>query len=478
MVDILFINPVNKHGNYGQCPPLGIASVASYMKRKGISVKIIDYAIENPSVSQLVSKYNPSIIHLEDIMFKSSGTRFECFRIAEEIKHVNPGITIIYAGTHATFTPEDTLKNIPEIDFIIRGEAEQTLLELTKYILKGETYFRDIKGISFRFAGKIVNNPERERLENLDESKIDYSLIDVSKYKIKFDHDMKALQLVTSRGCTSGCTFCVNGAMWGPGHGKRTVKSVVDEIEFLNSEYGIEGIKFFDINLAQDKTHIIELCRELKERNLGITWNCRTRADMLNRDFLNMLKSAGGYKASFGLESASPRIMKQINKNISLLQVEKVLDNMKSLDMHTNMFFLYGLPNETMKDAFMTYKFIRKNLYRTTEIVGNIVNIYPGTYVEKFAFEKGFMPKGFSWSKHWVNPDYVSGVHCSPFVPPLIQPYFTHEQMMEIMRETNRERISLSLLRKKIPDIGTEKGVISSAKRLVKTIQFRTGGAK
>lgn len=469
MTDILFICPFNKYKNFEDAPPLSMAGIASYTHSKGFSVKIIDYAVESRTVKSLVSRYSPLIVCIEDFYRPSTETRFESFRIAKEIKDQDPSIITVYEGTHASFTSDETLTNIPYIDLIVRGEAEETILELAQYFLRKKGQLKKIKGISYKKDSQVMNNPSGPSSKNLDKYKIDYNLIDITKYSEL--HNNSTAILLTSRGCEYKCSFCIGTRTW-KSFAKRSVKSVVDEIEFLLNKYRYRRFKFFDSNLTMSSDYIKSICNEINKRNLDIQWDCRSRADSMNSGILTLMKSAGCRKISFGIESASQRILNRIGKNITLQQADDALKNLRKLGIKSKVFFIYGLPGETFKDALQTYRFIRLNKSRITKASAEICYIYPGTPVETFSRQNRILPLDFSWSSYFYKPNLRKDFNTNPHVPLLIQPSLNYNQLKQIFEETYKE-ISYSTLKRKISDVGTSKGTFYSLKSLGRSALFR-----
>ena len=473
MVDILFLTPQNKYRNYGDVPPLGVLSVASFLSKKGISVKIVDLTLGEAKTKDLLLKYSPKIVCLEDTYISSTETRLECFKLAQEIKKHNSEIIVVYQGIHATFTAEDTLSHISEIDVIVKGESEQTIYELLQHALRNDLKLKNIAGLAFRNSGKITHTSIRTRLKEIDDVEMDYALLELSKYSPYCDCDpTKAVAMVATRGCWARCNFCAPTHMWAAHYGQRPIKNVVDEMEFLVSNYDFEGIKFQDLSLTLNKRYVGELCSEISKRNFDVKWTCRSRADVMSKELLQTMKSAGCYKVAFGLETASPRLQGTVNKGVTLDHVKAALKNMDNLGMHTKLFFIYGLPTETYNEALMTYRFIRSNIKSIHDLCSSVGTVYPGTYMEMFARENGLLPKDFSWSEPFQNKLYWEDFHTNPTVPRLIQPQLNHEQLKNVFRETNKRRISIPFLKEKIRDIGTERGVIQSTKNFYNSMKF------
>jgi radical SAM superfamily enzyme YgiQ (UPF0313 family) len=337
-----------------------------------------------------------------------SGTtcsRFESFKIAHIVKEISPRITTVYGGCHAAFTAEDTLLHIKEIDYIVHGEGEVTLLELVKFILRGEGSLEEIKGISYRARDQIVSNAPRERIMNLDDIPYSRHLLEMDKYDMKLDFlNIPATSIMTSRGCFRNCYFCSASAIYGGIYTRRSAKHVVDEIQYCIDEFGVRGIKFFDSALTLNKEHVLSLGRELKNRNLSLPWECYITVDTVDKSLLGFMKDAGCYYVNFGVEAVTENVLATINKRITLEQVTNVFKWCKELDIKTKVFFSFGHVGQSWEDAFQTIAFIEKNLeYISSPGIIPAMRIYPGTRLEKYAKDNGLLPKTFSWSGSFEN---------------------------------------------------------------------------
>ena len=158
----------------------------------------------------------------------------------------------------------------------MRGEGEETIVELAKQIPLG-----DIKGISFRKNGEIIQTPMRPFIQDLDAlPRPAYKYLPMKKYNIT---GRNLLPIISSRGCPYACPFCVASQMFGQQFRARSPKNVLDEMEWLRDEYGAEGIAFQDDTLTFDKQRAIEICDGIIERKIGLHWGCGTRADVVTK---------------------------------------------------------------------------------------------------------------------------------------------------------------------------------------------------
>jgi len=428
--DVLLLHPAEQGITFGGMPPLGMAWVTAFLQSKGISTTLVDLQVTEKSIQSLLQSYSPQVVGIGG----TSHTRFESFGIARQVKAFAPDIQVLYGGSHATFTSEDTLAHIPEIDIIVRGEGEQSTYSVASHVLKRDLNFSDISGISYRRNGSIIHNPDVQRISNLDMLPFPYRDPEaIRRYNLQLDFlNIPAASVMSSRGCPVNCSFCSASAMFGTQLTLRSAANVVDEIEFLLKEYRYEGVKFFDSTLTLNRNHIEAICAEIKNRNLRFPWECEIRVNGMSRDLLRTMKDAGCYYVDFGVESASPAVLKSMHKGITLSQVENVFHWTKELGILTKAFFTFGHIGETLEDARTTVEFMERNAkYITVAATGIGVRIYPGTEVEHYARSTKFLDSAFSWSSAFVDQN-VESLGNDPLVPVLIQTQFGWKEFRKI----------------------------------------------
>ena len=407
MSDVLLLHPAEQGITFGGMPPLGMAWIISFLQSKGISAELIDLQVTDQNIESLLQTHKPRLVGIGG----TSHTRFESFAVARRVKAYDPDIKILYGGSHATFTAEDTLFHLPEIDIIVRGEGEQTTFNIVSKVLREDFNFTDIHGISYRKNGTIIHNPEVQRISDLDTLPFPYrDPKAIQRYNLQLDFlNVPAASVISSRGCPVNCSFCSASAMFGTKLTLRSAINVVDEIEILLKEYHYQGVKFFDSTLTLNRDHIEAICTEIQKRNLKFPWECEIRANGITRDLLCTMRDAGCYYVDFGVESASPSVIKAMHKGITLDQVENVFRWTKELGILTKVFFTFGHIGETLADAKATVEFMERNSkYISVAATGIGVRIYPGTEVEHYARLSNHLKSDFSWSTSFIDPNVES----------------------------------------------------------------------
>ena len=411
-------------------PPLGMSWITSYLRSQGISTSLVDFQIHPQSVESLLQMHGPKIVGIGG----TTHTRYASFDIAHRVKAADPSIVVLYGGSHASFTADDTLRHIPDIDVVVRGEGELTTYALAQHYLRGKKNLAAIRGISYRQNDSIVHNPDVERIRDLDTLPFPYRDPEtIHRYNLTLDFlHGPAASVMSSRGCPVNCSFCSASAMFGTQLTFRSASNVVDEIDLLLKEYKYEGIKFFDSTLTLNRHHVEALCNEIQRRQLRFPWECEVRVNGVSRDLLCTMKEAGCYYVDFGVESVSPRILKRMHKGITVEQVENVFRWTNELDLYTKVFFTFGHIGESWEDARETVAFLEKNARYIDVIATGIgVRVYPGTEVGRYATSIGSISNDFSWTAPFRD-QRIESLGNDPSVPILLQPQFGWKEFRKV----------------------------------------------
>lgn len=397
---VLLIFPPKGFTSKDPLPSLGLISLAAVLEKEGIDVQVIDASVENLSWAQLKKRIKESNSQIIGITCLTE-FRFQSFKSARIAKDISPESWIIIGGPHPSFSAEDTLLNYPEMDIVVRGEAEYTLLDICR-AYEGRLNLEDIAGISYRKEGKIYNNPPSTFIEDLDSLPFPARhLLCMEKYNFRLFVPGKgwrqATHLITSRGCPFGCSFCITSQMSGRIWRARSPENIIAEIEDIIHSTGLRTIWFYDDIFNLSKERVRKICDLIIKKNLKIDFVCSVRVDTIDRELLEVMKQAGCFKVFFGVESGSPRIQeKACNNKASINKVRQLSTWLDELKIVKNPGYILGFPDETLKDAQMTMDLMQ-------EIGGQIslsfLRIYPGTEIEEEAKERNILSSDYSWSK-------------------------------------------------------------------------------
>jgi anaerobic magnesium-protoporphyrin IX monomethyl ester cyclase len=315
-----------------------------------------------------IKQWSPAVV---GITIPFSGWCKPAYEVASIAKSVDKNITTVLNGLHPSARPADCLTH-PNVDFVVIGEPEQTMLELTDVLEQGKVAgFKKVKGIGFRRNGKNIFTPPRPAIQDLD------SLPFPARHLLPMDSYFAAVKenplrgeickrwtvMITSRGCPNSCIFCsvhvVNGRKWR----SRSPDNVVDEIEQLVHTYRIKQIDFNDDNLTLDKKRMEAICDLIVKRGIDIEWYNPTgvRADTLDESLLKRMKASGCKKLRVAPESGVQRVVNQIiKKNLNLKDVEKAVVLCKKVGIKVGCFFIIGFIGETKEEMEETINFAYK----------------------------------------------------------------------------------------------------------------------
>ena len=342
-------------------PPIGLMYVASALEKAGFEVQMLDnYLMKKPTqeVAELVAKTQPAIVGITC----GSATYPRTVETAKAIKATKPDCKIVVGGWHASYMPDSLLAN-PEIDYVVMGEGERAIAQLATAITSGkEAQALTIPGVACRKKGNIIKNPP-QFIENMDE--IPYParhLLPLELYDrtIEFLDAKPADVMSISRGCVFNCGFCETRKLWGNICRGFSPKRVIGEIQDLKQRYGTRGIYFINDNFTLRKEATTEICKLMIEQKLDLEWVCDTRVDLVNNELLALMSRAGCKTIWFGVESASPRVLKRIGRNTTPEQVEAAFKLCKKNGIKTACSFMLGLPEETLADMEASLKFAKK----------------------------------------------------------------------------------------------------------------------
>ena len=338
----------------GIYPPLGLAYIASVLRNAGYQVTFLDNRISrlhNDFLKKKIAKIAP------DVVLFSSMTLFwpELINLGLIIKDISPQIVIGVGGPHLTVYPKESLSS-EVIDFGVYGEGENTILEVIEAIRKGEE-LDEIKGCIFRKNGKIIVNPPREVINDLDS--IPFPAIDLLSYKRYFALSVKHpfFVMVTSRGCPYACKFCFQGYLGQ--YRARSPENVVEEMEILVNRYKVQEIIIFDETFAVEGERAAKICELISKKGMKFKWDVRMRVDLLNKEILKALKSAGCSRIHLGIESGSQETLYKMAKGINIPEIVEKVKLARKFGFELRGYFMLAYPGETHRDILKTVEFAK-----------------------------------------------------------------------------------------------------------------------
>lgn len=342
-------------------PPIGLMYVAAALEKAGFEVQMLDnYLMKKPlnEVKQLVLNLKPEIVGIT----VGSATYHRCVETAKAIKEVLPSCRIVVGGWHASYMPDSLLAS-SEIDYVVMGEGERAVTQLAACIMnQDENAAVSIPGVACRRLGNVIKNAP-VFIEDMDELPFPARhLLPLEVYDrtIEFLGVAPADVMSISRGCVFNCGFCETRKLWGNMCRMFSPRRVIGEIKDLQGKFGTRGIYFINDNFTLRKKETVELCNLMVQEKLDLEWVCDTRVDLINEELLRAMSRAGCRTIWFGVESASPSVLKRIGRNTTPQQVEEAFRLCKKIGIKTACSFMLGLPDETLKDMEASLKFAKK----------------------------------------------------------------------------------------------------------------------
>lgn len=372
--------------------PMGLLSLATYLRSNGYVVKILDYKThcENLMLDYLkgmnndvfdkflenklrvdIKQFSPDIIGIGCLF---SGAFKNLLKIAYKIKDIDKFITIVIGGIHPTLFASEILQKYSTIDYVIIGEGELTFYKLIQYLDNNDKEkLQFLNGIAFRDKGNVVKNDKTEFIEDLNTlPMVDYSFVNIKDYKrdtSKWYSPKKIkvgqpFDIITSRSCPNRCTFC---SMWKVHGGKIRLRSpelVLDEIEFLYNKYGCRYIRFMDDNLTFRKEHALRIFNGIVERKIDIQFDTPNGISVktLDEDIIEAMVRAGLIRINLAIESGSDFIRNQeMRKHVSSQKIYEVANIISKYNqVFISAFFVIGMPHETRHTLKETFEMIKK----------------------------------------------------------------------------------------------------------------------
>ena len=278
--------------------------------------------------------------------------------LAAVVKLIDPRICVVLGGVHASTEPIDALVGAPDVDFVVRGEGELTMLELLRVIERegvGGVHGQAVAGLYWRAVdGGIQSSAVRSPVTDLDD------LPFPRREGLVWSDDVQPAfhqGIVTLRGCPYRCIYCAVPSSNERKTRYRSPANVVDEVEMLRHRYDVPGLFFHDSVFTMRRSRTIEICDTLIDRDLALAFHCQTRADRVDIGLLERMKEAGCEQIFFGIESGDEDSLLRIRKKMDLTTIREAVSMVKGLGIRCTGFFMIGFPWETERQMTRTADF-------------------------------------------------------------------------------------------------------------------------
>ncbi len=384
--------------------PIWLSHAAGLLEKQGHEVMLIDFPAECKELDdyrQTIVKFRPFMV-----VFDTSTPSIEAdVRALETVKSWFSSLPLgVLVGTHPSALPEKTLAMYPPVDVIARREYDWTLCELAER----PDQLSEISGISFRYYGQIVNNPDRAFSENLDEipfvSKVYKKHLNINNYFYAHCQN-PVISIFAGRGCLNHCYFCVYPqVMFGHRYRHRSVMHFVEELAYIRNEFPqVREILVDDDNFTADQEYVAAICDEIIRRGLEVTWTCEARVN-LRYEIMMKMKRAGCRLLVAGFESGNQCVLNNINKGITLAQAKEFAINARKAGLRVHGCFMVGNRGETRETLLQTLRFSLSLPLDTAQYFPLMV--YPGTEAYDWAARNGYI-RAESF-RQWLTKD---GMH-------------------------------------------------------------------
>ena len=357
-----------------QNPLIGLAYMAAVLDKNGYKVTVIDCPPLNMTYEGLkreIARFEPDIVGITSVTVTFSSA----LQAAHVTKESCPRALVVLGGPHVTVMDEQTLSEQPNADIVVRGEGEETMLELAHLVSTSKLKdLNNVAGITFRKNNQIVRTHDRSFIQKLDQLPFPaYGFFPLSKYR-RFGKLI--LPIITSRGCVFNCSFCLAPRMAGKKFRARSPKNVVDELEWMKDKYKPDAFTFHDETFTYNKKRVIEICDEIKKRGIGLPWDCSTRVDQISKEVLAKMFQANCQNVSFGVESGSQKILDAMRKGTTVEQNERAIKWAKEVGISVAISVIIGYPGETFGMLKQTLDFIRRT--EPDDVYMSLATPYPG----------------------------------------------------------------------------------------------------
>jgi radical SAM superfamily enzyme YgiQ (UPF0313 family) len=365
----LLIKPRDSY-SYAVIPNLGLGYLAASLRKHGFQAEILDCNKKQLNPKEFESYLKENDFHLIGFQVYTNSL-MSAKQMIEMVKAASPTSIINIGGPHPSGDPEHVLNFFPQADCAIVGEGEEAIVELMK-LEKSQmcdaNLLSKINNIAFRDAVKGITVNTVKLCEDLDSiPNPAWDLIDPRTYPISphgtFSKSYPVAPIITSRGCPYLCTFCAGFKSTGRKLRRRSVKMVLDEINYLYKVYGVREFHIEDDNFTLQKEYVMEFTDSLCSSGLKIWWACPNgiRADRLDKEMLLSMERSGCYSFGLGIESGSNRVLKLMKKNDTIERIEEKVSLIKdNTRINITGFFLLGYPEESEEDILKTLRFSKR----------------------------------------------------------------------------------------------------------------------
>lgn len=361
---ILFVVP-NHLNREILIPNIGFGYLATAVRNNTTyTIELMDALrlnLTNDDTAYAIIRSRPRIIGFQMMSRDAKNVSSIC----KIIKTLNSNLITVVGGPHPSGIPEFVLKNNPEIDFLIVGEGEIPFVKLLNELEKEKPDLSKVEGLGYRDENGSININKQYFEQSLERLGIPaWDIIDPRRYPQAphgtFCMNLPSAPIFVTRGCPYLCTYCGGHLISGRKLRKRPIPNVMEEIELLVGRYGVKEIHIEDDNFTLDNEYVFNFCDELEKRKLKLSLALPNgvRLNSLTEELLKRMESVGFYSFAVGVETTSPRLLKLLNRSITIEEMtEKIMLVSRITHIKMTVFLLIGLPTETREEISSTLDF-------------------------------------------------------------------------------------------------------------------------
>lgn len=331
--------------------PTALGSLAAVLRAAGHRAGLLSLGADSrmsvAGLAGMLSSFAPDLVGFATYQRNLGHVR----GLGRLVREAVPTARVVIGGPQASLMPAVALTELPEVDFIARGEGELTLPALMTSLGNGD--LQDLPpGVTGRDRDGQIHST-RALLPPADLDSYPSPWLSGVLDPARWDEAV----LVSSRGCPHRCVFCTTPAAFGPIR-SHSVERVLDEATLV-ARRGSGRLWFADPNFSFSRTRVVELLEGVLRRDLGVSMWLETRADLVDAELLALMRRAGVHTVAMGLESAAPKVLESLGKALDLDRVRRAVEAALAAGLEVELFSQYGLPGETREDALATLDFVR-----------------------------------------------------------------------------------------------------------------------
>ncbi|MDP3703858.1 MAG: radical SAM protein [Candidatus Omnitrophota bacterium] len=401
--------------------PIDLLTEAACLEREGVTCRLRDYpalGLTWADVEREMAEFRPEMV----VISVTTPTLPKDLQACALAKRLNPHVLTVAKGAHFLADDISPFQLAPELDVIVRGEAEEAIAELAT-----ASDCSAVTGISYRKGAEIMHTAKRPLKQDLDSLPFPARHLINNALYIRPDTGKPQTTISASRGCPFECIYCLAPVVSGSKLRMRSPKNVVDEVEECVTKFGIRNFLFLADTFTLHKTWTVGVCQEVVERGLKIQWCANSRANSIDEEKISWMKKSGCWLIAFGLESGSQELLNKMKKSLTLEDSRRAIRLCRRYGIKSSAYFIFGLPWETRETAEATIAFAKELNPNFTEFY--TAYPFPGTEFHDIALNgKLFDPRdlvGNSYAGHDTT---------------MISSYaLSQQELVEIIRRAARE---------------------------------------